>query len=179
MGFRGSAETMSVDGIRRRDYLPELSEEERRAVYYYAIYPNLLLSLHPDYMMIHTIWPEAVDRTKIICEWYFHPRNRPRPTSAWMTRLSFGTQPTARTGPSLSCPKPGFQSRAYTPGPYSKREALLYAFDQIVTNAILLHGDDRDLLERRPALLLIGFAFGGGNCCTVVRVGGAPAKYCA
>ena len=24
-------------------------------VYYYAIFPNLLLSLHPDYMMTHTL----------------------------------------------------------------------------------------------------------------------------
>jgi glycine betaine catabolism A len=26
----------------------------------------------------------------------------------------------------------GIQSRAYSPGPYSKREALLHAFDQVV-----------------------------------------------
>ena len=28
----------------------------------------------------------------------------------------------------------GISSRAYTPGPYSKREELLYAFDRIVTD---------------------------------------------
>ena len=37
---------------------------QRRRVCYYAIYPNLLLSLHPDYMMTHTLWPKAVDRTE-------------------------------------------------------------------------------------------------------------------
>ena len=73
MGFRAGAETMSMDGKRRRDYLPGLSESERKKVCYYVIYPNLLLSLHPDYMMIHTLWPRAVDRTEIVCEWYFHP----------------------------------------------------------------------------------------------------------
>ena len=59
MGFRDGAETMSVDGKRRRDYLPGLSEQDRAKVCYYAIYPNLLLSLHPDYMMLHTLWPKA------------------------------------------------------------------------------------------------------------------------
>jgi Rieske 2Fe-2S family protein len=45
MGFRGVAETMSVDGKRRRECLPGLREEDRRRVHYYAVYPNLLLSL--------------------------------------------------------------------------------------------------------------------------------------
>src|SRR5213078_304253 len=54
MGFRGGAETMSVDGRRRRNYLPGLTEQERKQVCYYTIYPNFLLSLHPDYMMTLT-----------------------------------------------------------------------------------------------------------------------------
>jgi hypothetical protein len=51
---------MSVDGQRRRAYLPGLDERQRRQVSYYSIYPNLLLSLHPDYMMVHTLWPQTV-----------------------------------------------------------------------------------------------------------------------
>jgi len=68
MGFRDGAQIMSMDGKRRRDYLPGLNEQERKRVYYYTIHPNLLLSLHPDYMMTHTLWPKAVDRTEIVCE---------------------------------------------------------------------------------------------------------------
>ena len=64
---------MSMDGKRRRDYLPGLSDEERKRVYYYAVFPNLFLSLHPDYVMTHTLWPRAVDRTDVVCEWHFHP----------------------------------------------------------------------------------------------------------
>src|SRR5690242_9363017 len=37
MGFRGGAETMSMDGQRRREYLPGLDEGQRRQVYYYSI----------------------------------------------------------------------------------------------------------------------------------------------
>ena len=39
----------------------------------------MLLSLHPDYMMVHTLWPLAPDRTINICEWHFHPRELARP----------------------------------------------------------------------------------------------------
>ena len=37
----------------------DLPEEDLNRVYYYAIFPNMLLSLHPDYVMFHTLWPEA------------------------------------------------------------------------------------------------------------------------
>src|SRR5260370_28169308 len=57
MGFREGVETMSVDGRRPRACLPQLDEKQRQRVEYYAIYPNLLLSLHPDYVMTHTMWP--------------------------------------------------------------------------------------------------------------------------
>ncbi len=54
-------------------------EEDVRRVYYYAIFPNMLLSLHPDYMMVHTLWPQGPDRTINICEWHFHPKELARP----------------------------------------------------------------------------------------------------
>ena len=79
MGFRDGVETMSMDGKRRRAYLPGLSEAQRQQVVYFAIYPNLLLSLHPDYVMTHTLWPRAHDRTEIVCEFHFHPSELARP----------------------------------------------------------------------------------------------------
>src|SRR6185369_8750451 len=59
MEFRGEAETMSLDGQLRRNYLPGLDEGRRKLVLYYALYPNLLLSLHPDYVMAHTLAPSG------------------------------------------------------------------------------------------------------------------------
>src|SRR5262249_17241652 len=40
MGFREGVETMSMDGKRRRAYLPGLGASERTQVAYYAIIPN-------------------------------------------------------------------------------------------------------------------------------------------
>ena len=133
MGFRDGAETMSVDGRRRRDYLPGLSNSQRQAVFYYTIYPNLLLSLHPDYMMVHTIWPESVDRTKIICEWYFHPAEMAKSEPCLEDAIHFwDTTRIGKTRAIVELSQAGIKSRAYVPGPYSKREALLHAFDQYV-----------------------------------------------
>jgi glycine betaine catabolism A len=129
MGFRGEAETMSLDGVRRRDYLPGLGEQERRAVHYYTIYPNLLLSLHPDYMMIHTVWPQAIDRTMVICEWYFHPIELAKSEPQIDDAVEFWNRTNREDWEIIELSQAGIRSRAYAPGPYSKRETLLHAID--------------------------------------------------
>ena len=132
MGFRAGAETMSMDGKRRRDYLPGLGENERKKVCYYVVYPNLLLSLHPDYMMVHTLWPRAVDRTEIVCQWYFDPAEMAKPDFVAGDAIEFWDTTNREDWRIVELSQAGIQSRAYTPGPYSRREELLHAFDQVV-----------------------------------------------
>lgn len=132
MGFRGGAETMSLDGKRRRDYLPGLNQEERQKVCYYSFIPNFLLSLHPDYMMTATLWPKAVDRTEIVAEWHFHPDEMRKPDFEANDAIDFWDLTNKEDWKICELSQQGIQSRAYKPGPYSPREALLHAFDQIV-----------------------------------------------
>ena len=123
---------MSLDGRRRRDYLPGLNEEQRRQVFYYFVYPNLLLSLHPDYMMVHTLWPLGVDRTRIVCEWHFHPAEMAKADFQADDAVDFWDLTNREDWKIVELSQLGIQSRAYTPGPYSRREELLFAFDQTV-----------------------------------------------
>jgi glycine betaine catabolism A len=132
MGFRNGAETMSIDGRRVCEYLPALTEAERKKVCYYAVYPNLLLSLHPDYMMLHTIWPKEVDRTEIICEWHFHPSALASRQFAGDSAVQFWDQTNREDWHIIELSQSGIASRAYTPGPYSPRESLLHAFDEFI-----------------------------------------------
>jgi Rieske 2Fe-2S family protein len=131
MGFRGGAETMSFGGIRKRAYLPGLSEEQRKIVNYYAVFPNLLLALHPDYVMVHTLWPKAVDRTEIVCEWHFHPDEMAKSNFEGDDAVEFWDQANREDWRISELSQLGIASRAYTPGPYSRREELLHAFDRI------------------------------------------------
>jgi len=132
MGFKDGVETMSMDGKRRRSYLPGLTEEQRCQVQYYAAYPNLLLSLHPDYMMTHTLWPRAVDRTEIICEWHFHPAEMAKPGFQGDDAVEFWDLTNREDWRISELSQLGIKSRAYKPGPYSTREGLPHAFDQMV-----------------------------------------------
>ena len=132
MGFRDGVETMSMDGKRRRDYLPGVEERDRRQVHYYAIYPNLLLSLHPDYMMTHTLWPRGHDRTEVVCEWHFHPDELAKPDFHGDDAVEFWDLTNREDWWISEQSQAGINSRAYQPGPYSEREALLWAFDSVV-----------------------------------------------
>jgi Rieske 2Fe-2S family protein len=136
MGFRDGAETMSVDGQRRRACLPGLDEKQRAQVHYYSIYPNLLLSLHPDYMLVHTLWPQAVDRTVILCEWYFHPQEIANPDFVAVDAIEFWDKTNWEDWRIVELSQAGIQSRGYTPGPYSPREELLHGFDEMVRQAL-------------------------------------------
>jgi phenylpropionate dioxygenase-like ring-hydroxylating dioxygenase large terminal subunit len=132
MGFKDGVDTMSTDGKRRRSYLPDLSERERSEVQYYAVYPNLLLSLHPDYIMTHTLWPRAVDETTIICEWHFHPAEMAKPDFQAEDAVEFWDVTNREDWHISELSQAGIKSRAYKPGPYSSREGLLHAFDEMV-----------------------------------------------
>ena len=132
MGFRDGVETMSTDGRRRRASLPGLSERQQQEVAYFTIYPNLFLSLHPDYLMTHTLWPRAHDRTAIVCEWHFHRDEMARPDFHLDDAVEFWDQTNREDWWISEQSQKGIGSRAYVPGPYSEREALLWSFDEIV-----------------------------------------------
>jgi Rieske 2Fe-2S family protein len=134
MGFRDGVETMSVDGRRRRDFLPGLDASHRQQVAYYSIYPNLFLSLHPDYVMTHTLWPRAHDRTEIICEWHFHPNELAKQDFQADDAVEFWDLTNREDWWIAEQSQAGISSRAYQPGPYSEREELLWSFDQVVRN---------------------------------------------
>ena len=71
MELEDHAETMSLTGESFAPMLPHLTALQEREVYYYQLFPNLLISLHPDYVMTHRLRPLAPDRTAVECEWLF------------------------------------------------------------------------------------------------------------
>ena len=132
MDLRPGVDTLSMDGTCPRELLPQLSTDDRRRVYYYAIFPNMLLSLHPDYMMVHTLWPIAPDRTINVCEWHFQPSELARPDFSAADAVEFWDLTNRQDWHVCELSQAGISSRAYVPGPYSNREDLLYAFDRMI-----------------------------------------------
>ena len=79
MDLRDGMATMSLDGTSSGVALRGLDATGLRTVIYVGIFPNLLLSLHPDYVMVHRMIPLAPNRTQIECTWAFAPESLAQP----------------------------------------------------------------------------------------------------
>jgi Rieske 2Fe-2S family protein len=132
MRLRDGIGTLSVDGQLRRKCLPGLDANECKYVYYLAFLPNLLLSLHPDYVMVHTLWPREVNRTEIACEWLFHADALAAPEFDPDDAVAFWDVTNRQDWHVCEQMQLGLGSRVYRPGPYSNREELLHGFDQFI-----------------------------------------------
>jgi Rieske 2Fe-2S family protein len=101
-------------------------------VFYYSIFPNMLLSLHPDYVMVHQLWPQSPERTLILCDWFFHP------DAAGITdpgynpddAIQFWEMVNSQDWHVCELSQQGISSRAYEPGPYTARESIPAAWDE-------------------------------------------------
>ena len=104
--------------------------ENLQQVFYYSIFPNMLLSLHPEYVMVHQLWPQSPERTLIVCDWLFHPdafgRKDFRPDDA----IEFWDMTNKQDWHVCELSQQGISSRAYEPGPYSARESIPATWDE-------------------------------------------------
>jgi Rieske 2Fe-2S family protein len=105
-------------------------QEQENLVFYYSIFPNMLLSLHPEYVMVHQLWPKSPERTLIVCDWFFHPdafnRSDFKPDDA----IEFWDMTNKQDWHVCELSQQGVASRAYEPGPYSSRESIPAAWDR-------------------------------------------------
>ena len=135
MRLREGIGTFSFDGEMRRACLPRLDSDDLRSVYFYAVLPNLLLSLHPDYVMVYTLWPRGTGRTEMTCDWLFHPDTLARPDFSPDDAFEFWDLTNRQDWHVCEQMQLGLASRAYRPGPYSHREELLEGFDRLIVEA--------------------------------------------
>ncbi|HET7563857.1 MAG TPA: aromatic ring-hydroxylating dioxygenase subunit alpha [Gemmatimonadaceae bacterium] len=136
MTINDGYESLTLSGRACGVPVGDLPADDRRRVYYYAIFPNLFLSLHPDYVMAHTLWPLAPDRTRIVCTWLFSPRTLEDPSLDPNDGVAFWDRTNREDWHICEQSQLGVASRMYQPGPYSRREVLSAQFDREVLRAL-------------------------------------------
>lgn len=114
----------------------DIKAEDHQRVFYYSIFPNLLLSLHPDYVMVHQIWPQSPEHTLIHCDWLFHPDAFGRPDFRPQDAIEFWDMTNRQDWHVCELSQQGIASRAYQPGPYSPRESIPAAWDREYVRAM-------------------------------------------
>ena len=138
MTLTEGAETMAQNGGHaHRPAIKGLSEKEQRDVLYFALFPNLLVSLHPDYVMVHTLWPRGAGRTEVVCEWYFEPETAAQPDFDPSDAIGFWDMVNRQDWEVCELVQRGIGSRGHVPGRYTDNETTVHAFDQLVADAYL------------------------------------------
>jgi Rieske 2Fe-2S family protein len=135
MELVGEHETLSMDGkAHGRPPLPGTRPEDLNRVYYAWIWPNLLFSLHPDYLMTHQVWPLDAEHSEVICKLYFHPDTMALPDFDPSGPAEFWDLTNRQDWHVCELQQAGTRSAAYTPGRYSSIEAMVHSFDALVAD---------------------------------------------
>jgi Rieske 2Fe-2S family protein len=127
MALRDHAVTMSFDGSSRGVMLPGA---DPRTVRYLGLFPNLLISLHPDYVMTHLFEPLAPNRTRITCQWLFDEAVTD-PSYA----VDFWDLVNRQDWAACESVQRGVSSPHFIPGPLAPNENAVYDWIQLVAKA--------------------------------------------
>jgi Rieske 2Fe-2S family protein len=136
MDLDEEAGSLTVSGRSCAPPLGSVAGEDLRRVYYYLVFPNLLLSLHPDYVMAHFLWPQQAGLTRVVCEWYFAPEAPDSTGIVPQEAVRFWDLTNRQDWEICEATQLGVGSRVYSPAPYSGQESLLAAFDQEVRRSL-------------------------------------------
>jgi len=137
MDLRDGMDTMSLDGTSLGVPLRGLGATGLRTVIYVNIFPNVLLSLHPDYVMTHRLVPLAADRTTIECTWAFAPEALEKPGFDPGYAVEFWDITNRQDWGACESVQRGLTSVHAQPGPLSPDEDAVYQFVTTVARGYL------------------------------------------
>ena len=124
---------MSVNGQRDgRPLLYARDDDEARRIYYYILWPNLIVSVHPDYVLTHQAWPDGPNRSTVHCDLYVEADKVD--TLDVSGAVEFWDITNREDYHVVELQQQGTRSRSWTAGRYSNQEASVHAFDIMVAD---------------------------------------------
>ncbi|MGH2788504.1 MAG: aromatic ring-hydroxylating oxygenase subunit alpha [Actinomycetota bacterium] len=148
MTLNEGVETMSLDGTSKGVPFRRLSGQRLREVYYLQVWPNLLLSMHPDYVMTHILQPTAPDRTRVECSWLFPPETMSAPDFDASYAADFWDVTNRQDWRACEAVQRGVHSRAYRQGPLSDQERVVHQAITLVARGYLEGGPPQPVVTR-------------------------------
>ena len=116
--------------------LGDLPPSERHRAHYYSIFPTMMLSLHPDYAVFYTVWPQSPKESRVVCEWMVHPDSPASPGYNIQDAEELWDRTNRQDWHICEQSQIGISSSVYQPGPYSPRESIPAAWDQEYLRAL-------------------------------------------
>jgi Rieske 2Fe-2S family protein len=137
MDLKDHAATMSLDGHSDGVPIPGLDGERLRTVTYLGLFPNLLLSLHPDYVMTHLVEPLGPDLSHVVCTWYFPPEAAGQPGFDPSYAVEFWDRTNRQDWAACQSVQRGMASPHFQPGPLAPAEDAVYHVVTMIARAYL------------------------------------------
>ena len=132
------AETMALDGGHgSRDGRPPMcgiTPVDEQRIYYYVLWPNAFLSVHPDYLLVHRLVPHGPGRTTVICDWLFEADTIAMDGFDPKEAIDFWDVTNRQDWHVCELQQRGTASRSWVAGRYSDIEPSVQAFDLMVAD---------------------------------------------
>jgi len=130
--------SMTMNGEAAAPPVCNVSGDDLHRVYYYSVFPNLLLTPHPDFVLFHHIIPAGPDKIVNNCYWLFRPEviNDPKGQAGIKSAVEFWDLTNRQDWMVCEQMQIGTKSKRFTRGYYSGREDILYQLDQEVLKAL-------------------------------------------
>ena len=141
--------TMTISGKTQRPPLPGIDPEDHRRIHYYIVYPNLLLSLHPDYVMTHTVWPDGPGRSQIVNEFLFDAKEVERPEFDPSDAVDFWDLTNKQDWRACELAFEGTRTKGYDRGRLSPLEWMVHIFDNFVADRLTGRAPVRQAVRAR------------------------------
>lgn len=108
--------------------MARLDEQEQHTVMYVAVLPNLLISLHPDYVMSHLLIPITPDLTRVSCSWSFPAEVADAAGFDPSYAVDFWDLTNKQDWNACEGVQRGIKAPSFTPGPLAPEEDGVYHF---------------------------------------------------
>jgi Rieske 2Fe-2S family protein len=108
-----------------------------RRVDYIGVFPNLLISLHPDYVMTHRAVPLSPGETWVECAWAFPPEATSKPDFDPSYAIDFWDITNREDWAACESVQRGMDSGFAIPGPLAPDEDAIYQFVTMVARGYL------------------------------------------
>jgi phenylpropionate dioxygenase-like ring-hydroxylating dioxygenase large terminal subunit len=136
MNLKDGALSLTRTGARCGPTLGTVDGEDLGRVYFYALFPNMTISLHPDYVMTFTLQPIDAGRTTVRTEWLFPKTALAQKSCLPDEAVQFWDGTNREDWTICALLQQGVRSRSYRPSPLSSTESLPAAFDRQVLRAL-------------------------------------------
>ena len=130
--------SMTMDGKAAAPPVCDVSGDDLQRVHYYSVFPNLLLSPHPDFVLYHRIRAEGVDAVRNDCFFLLHPdviADAER-MERFQSAIEFWDLTNRQDWQVCEQMQQGLKSHRFTTGRYGPMEDVPYALDQEVLRAL-------------------------------------------